>query len=293
MEGRQTSSRGFVRTADYIQTQLKEQGLQPVLLKEYRLQYASLQHYIESATVRLVGVDSLSLMRGTDFVVHQQEKKAEVQFSPRVQNLIESKPYQPQKNVQTASTVSSSSLHVAGYIPGRHPQKRDSLIILIAPVDGWGAQGSQTYSDGTDLAVSATSLLEVVRRISEVQQSWSAMAPSIMVAFVSGTKGTCDGPQAFLRTLPWAKRYISHLVVLNDVNPCEWSKIVAGEGITAKVHVLNDSQIQFPADNSTPFFPWIRRDRYLRTPYFDLLTNKTLHQAETAYQLVWDFQKRH
>ncbi len=287
MEGRSTASRGFLRAADYVQGQLREMGLQPILSGEYRLQYAAVQHYISRSTVQLIGPDSLNLQRGIDYILHQNEQVASVQFSPRVNGLLEFGAYEAHSDVQTESTVSTSSIHVAGYIPGQGPDSRDSLIVLIAPLDGWGAQGIQSFSDGSDLGASATALLEVVRNLSDMQRKWAVIGPSIFVAFVSGTKGVCDGPGALLRTFPWAKSYLKSVVILSDANDCNWSEIVAAERIAAPVTVLESDNISMLNDPSTSFIPWARREKYLRSPYLDRLVSDAMSQAETAYGLIW------
>jgi len=141
--------------------------------------------------------------------------------------------------VEKQSSISTAPMHIAGFIAGANPVHRDSLTIVLAPADGFGLQGTWSWTDGSDSGASAAALLEIARRVNLMQSRWSLSKRTIMIAFLSSTMVDCVGPKAFYRNLPWSKSQVASIqVIVPDIsNSCEWQGISGDAGISAPVFI--------------------------------------------------------
>ncbi len=274
-EGRKTGTRGFNRAAAYVAGQLSEFGLQPVLSDEFRLQYASKISMIPRAQVSIVGVDTLSFVRGTDYLVEpgsgagtiripiqriDAEQGVQIPDSLSISVINHTRPdgnfgasyptihiregllasfpaaeYEVVVTTEKISTVSTAPMHIVGYIPGADPVHRDSLRIILAPIDGFGLDGQRSWTDGSDSSMPASALLEVARRMSHLQNTWGIFKSSFMIAFVSGTRGSCDGGVSLFRNLPWDKSRVASLAVIESEGSrdCDWGGVLKTTDLSA------------------------------------------------------------
>lgn len=189
-------------------------------------------------------------------------------------------------DVRKTRHASAPIVQVAGMLPGRGIQARDSLVVLLAPYDGYGVQGERSWTDGGDLAIGAAALLEVAVRSGVVQRNWRIFDRSIMIAFVSGTRGESDGASAWLDVLPWAKDHVSHVILVSDDE--------STPGRPSGVSVFQSARIMriSPAADDTSVvgqrlrespFGILPRDELLRGRALDATAVRTLDLAERIY----------
>jgi len=290
VEGRATGSRGFLRAANYISNEMKLAGLQPVLANSYRHQYASQIRVWDRADIRLVGADTLQLVPGRDVLVGIPYSNTEGTLSSEIVKRMSRQTYVVRRNVAYHSEVTTSTIHVSGMIPGRYPVQRDSLILIVAAVDGLGQQGVDSYTDGSDSGIAAAALLEVMNRISETQDTWSLYGPTIMIGFLSGSEGDCLGPEAAFRNVPWQKSRLLRIIALQDNSgtTCDWHGMAEKEGIASRLEVFTVPGLQIPLDNTMPFYPYIRRDKWLRLAGPLRLANETAWFADLVFNSLSD-----
>ncbi len=288
MEGRETGTRGFLRAATYVSSELEKVGLQPIQGKSYRHQYASRIMVLAPAVINLIGRDSLRLVQGDDYLVGHKDGVAEILYSPRVTDLVTNRGYLVRPNVVSTETVTTSTVHISGFIPGRLPVRRDSLILILAALDGQGRQGVSSYTDGSDLGVASAALLETVRRISRMQDTWSVLGPTILVSFVSGTLEDCQGPDSVLRSLQWKKSNVVRVIVLEDskIASCEWDKMLLEQGISAPITILTASKAATDKDASMMFYPLVRREKLIPLIGIPYLVQDAAMLAQKSLELV-------
>jgi len=287
-EGRGNGTRGFVQSSVFIASLLKSSGLQPILEQEYRHQYPSKITVVEKSNIWLAGKDTLQFIRGQDFLIHLPMGSPEIVFSPVAREKIDSGLYSEIRDVKSRKQVTLSTLHVSGIIPGRDPVKRDSLVWIFAPLDGFGLQGSNSYTDGSDTGIATAALLEVTRRIADMQQSWSFVGHSIMVSFLSGSRIECQGPQNAFKMIPWDKKHIKRVIILEDapLSECPWTEMADAQGVMAPVLILSGMPPVVTSDSSTPFYPFILRSRLLEKSVMDALVAQSMDLSKQAMRLV-------
>ena len=190
----------------------------------------------------------------------------------RISRAVWEEPHDPDErwtiNITKEEQIVTAAMNVAGYIAGADPGWRDSLIVIVAPVDGDGLQGSHSLTDGSDSSVAAAALLEMTRRITVLQSQWSVFRPSFLIAFVSGTRRACDGPRALMRNIPWSKGNISSIHVLTAAGgtQCNWAKLTAEAGIAAPTTVRSIPRPRLESEESD-FGAWHLRQQLLTGDY--------------------------
>lgn len=283
-EGRSSGTRGFLRAAAYVSAQLEVLGLQPIQAKSYRHQYASRIHVLESASVNLIGRDTLQLVQGVDFLVADLRHSDQILLSKKIREMIFSGGHKVHSQIEVKEQVTTSTQHVSGFLPGRHPAWKDSLILIMAPLDGQGLQGPYSYTDGTDLGVAAAALLELTGRMSSTQKSWSFFKPTIMVSFLSGSIGDCEGPENAIRNLPWKKSYVSKVIVLTDSQApdCDWPSMISRNGLPSSLVELKAPLLETPEEITMAFYPFVVRDRMIRTLGIARLVRNAAFLSEEA-----------
>ncbi|MDA1027535.1 MAG: hypothetical protein O3B41_00560 [Bacteroidetes bacterium] len=284
-EGRGSGTRGFLRTAAYVSAELELMGLQPIQIKSFRHQYASRIRILERASVNLIGRDTLQLIHGVDFLVADLRQSDQVQLSKKIREMIFVDGYKVHPEIEVEEQVTTSTQHVSGFLPGRHPVWKDSLILILAPLDGLGLQGPNSYTDGTDLGVAASALLELARRMADAQKSWSFFKPTLMVSFLSGSLGGCEGPENALRNLPWKKSYVSKVIVLIDSHAldCDWPSMISRNGLPSRLIELKAPLLETPEEVTMPFYPFVLRDRMIRTHGIAKLVRNAASLSEQAF----------
>lgn len=294
LEGRESATRGFSRTAAYIAARLKGFGIQPVLAGEYRWQYATRNSAVISSSVQLLSPDSLQLIRGEDYLLTGVEKSVQMagqgrlpqnvpglQWNTEIDSLSRSGMWKWDVSIDVESGINLSSMHIAGFLPGAKPQERDSLVILVAPIDGMGMQGNLSWSDGSDSALPAATLLEVTRRLSSLQRTWSLFGSSMMIVFVSGTRSECSGVDAFLTHLPWDRSHVQavHLLDIREPQACRWKERMAEHGLETSEIIFH--QVYAPSIESSilGFDGWFPRSDLLRSGALEQATNEVIRAA--------------
>ncbi len=255
-EGRARGTRGFLRTADYIADQLKASQVQPFLRGQYKQQYAASVTHLARAEVLFLGSDTLNLVQGEDFFVFPGTD--DVQLSPASQELLKDEKYALSRFVEQEERITTSSIHVVGYIPGRDPRSRDSLIVVFAQADGIGAQGAVSYTGGRDAGTGTAALLEVSRRLSTIQDQWSLLGPSVMVSFLSGSRLDCTGLESAMKNFPWQREYILNVIVLDESShpTCRW------EDLSPEIQILRATSTE-SNEETAPFSPYFLRSELL------------------------------
>jgi len=287
-EGRKTGTRGYFHSANYVAARLKEYRLHPTLLDEYRQQVAIKLRTPERIRIYLSERDTLNLVQGQDFILLPTQDDFDVLYSPAITSQIQAGRYKLTEEVRSQEQITTGAIHVGGFIPGRHPVLRDSLVIVLAPLDGMGIQGLISYTDGSDFGIASAALLEFVRRFSVMQDRWSFFGPSVLVQFVSGTRQGCQGPEAALRNLPWDKKRVQTIIVMDDAqNPsCDWSKLIREQKILAPLHTLHPNEWALPEAGTMPFYPLVRRDRRIRTPELSFVVQEALKMSSATMELI-------
>ena len=297
LEGRESATRGFSRTASYIAARLKGFGIQPVLAAEYRLQYAAQTSAVTQSSIQLVTPDSLDLIRGEDYLVsglseslrmsgqgRLPQNVAGLHWNARLDSLSRNSTWDWRISIDVESGINLASMHIAGFLPGAKPQERDSLIILVAPVDGLGMQGISSWSDGTDTSLPSAALLEVTRRLSELERSWSLFGQTVMIVFASRTRSDCSGVDALLKHLPWDRTYVRAIHLLDARHPqaCRWQESIAEHGINSSRLLFH--QVNTPAINPSVagFGTWFPRSDLLRSATIDPAVAEVLRVAENV-----------
>lgn len=301
-EGRRTASRGFTRTASYLAGQMREAGLQPVLSGEYRIQYASTIRRASEASVQWLGRDTTRAVRGEDFLITDRPDafsgRGSVSDLPDFDWLIwntevtESRDGKQEWTMQVKmeERVSTAPMHVVGLIPGAHPVSRDSLVVVLAPVDGSGLQGSGSWTDGSDLSIPAVSVLSAMRQAAAHQETWTLYSQTIMVALLSGSSEECQGPDAFFRHFPWDRSMVSQVVVVSmqTESNCDWQALWqrhVGIGSGPKIVVLR-AYAPFPKSADSGFGQWRPRSESLLPDALEVGTNEALRLAREIMSLL-------
>lgn len=301
-EGRGTATRGFTRAATYLAGQMRNSGLHPVQSGEYRMQYAARIRRSLETRILWLGTDTTRAVAGTDYLI--VDPPVAISESGPLDRL----PHFPwivwndkvdagrdpatrwSMHIQVQEQSTTAPMHVGGMIPGAHPVQRDSLVIWIAPVDGTGLQGVQSWTDGSDLAIPAAAVLAAMRQVSGQQDSWAAYPQTIMVAFLSGTRTDCSGPDMFFRHLPWDRALVSRVLVaeMDGDHGCDWEGLwnqYADIASGPRIRVL-DAYAPFSANADLGFEAWRPRSRTQRPELLNAATSEALRLAREIVRWV-------
>lgn len=237
MEGRQTAARGFTRAAAYVAGRMRNMGLQPVLQREYRMQYAARISRANRMDMRIVDRDTTRWLPGKEFLVVDVPSRwraaGQGPVLPGTEFLMWqdgltaewSASVQWYFDVQVQEDATTAPMHVIGMLPGADPLVRDSVVVMIAPLDGFGLQRIQSWTDGRDVSIPAAALLETTRRLATLQRRWAFLPHSVMVVFASGTIDGCQGVEALVRNLPWDRSRLKavHVLRMGADERCDWA----------------------------------------------------------------------
>jgi hypothetical protein len=296
MEGRQTAARGFVRAANYVAGRLRNMGLQPVLQREYRMQYAARISRANRMDMRVIDQDTVQWMpgkefllidvpsgwqaagrggpvAGNDFMVFQDEVAS---------NWTENVQWRFDVRVQEDATT--APMHVVGMLPGADPVQRDSLVVLMAPMDGYGLQRVQSWTDGRDVSIPAAALLEATRRLATLQRQWAFLPYSVLVVFVSGTVDACQGVDSLVRHFPWDTNAIKavHILRMEADTRCHWR-----DGWPPAVPVSHwTAYTPFSPDGTFGFGPWRPRSEMLDVDALDAAVAEAMRVAQGVMEAV-------
>ena len=129
-----------------------------------------------------------------------------------------------------------------------------------------------------------------MNRISETQDTWSLYGPTIMISFLSGSEGDCIGPEAAFRNVPWEKSSLLRIIALQDNSgtTCDLHGIAEKEGITSRLEVFTVPSVPIPLDSTMPFYPYIRRDKWLRLADPQRLANEAAWFADLVFNSLLD-----
>jgi len=180
-------------------------------------------------------------------------------------------------SVSKESSISTGIVHVAAMLPGAHPEYRDSLTVFLAALDGFGIQGGRQWTDGSDLGIPATALLETAARTAVLQRQWSHVRSSILFGWLSDTRSDCSGPSAFLRRIPWMTAQIRHVVFVVPASPvqfgCDWEALrVEAEHLlpATRVELLAEYDESDSRSSEDPFpTDLILRSDWVDAPWLD------------------------
>lgn len=292
-EGRETASRGYARTATYLAQQLRRQGLQPILSGEYRVQYAASIRRVVHDNVAFVGQDTTRLERGGDYLLVGAEESVNILGASHLVEFpgliwredLEHPQSSLDADIRVDMRVTTAPMHVIGLIPGADPAQRDSVVVWLAPSDAIGMQGDQSWTDGTDLSIPSAALMAAARRASSIQQTWASYPQTILVAFVSGTRATCQGPSMLARHFPWDTSRISRVVIADMSSPsrCDWEAIFSD--VHGDIYILDAYQpFLLPADFG--FGPFRPRSEMQRLEVLDVATSEALRLSQEWLDLL-------
>lgn len=193
-------------------------------------------------------------------------------------------------------------VQVAGMLTGRGLNTRDSLVVLLAPYDGFGAQGDASWTTGADLGMAASALLEVAVRSGSVQRNWRLFDKSVMIAFISGTHGGGRGIDTWLEVVPWDRDRISHVILVSDAPrsaecPAEcpadenaWPTLSEAPESAEVVRVAptrTDTSVIAQRLRRADF-SILRREELLRGAGLEAATDQTLDLARRVYDHLLD-----
>ena len=294
-EGRRTATRGFNRTASYLAGQLRDAGIQPVRSGEYRIQYAARIRRSLETRILWLGSDTTRAVAGEDFLIMEAptavEESGSFERLPQYPWIVWNEDIDSNRgpadrwsmDIRVEERATTAPMHIAGMIPGAHPTKRDSVVIWIAPVDGTGLQGEQSWTDGSDLAIPAAALLSAMRRAAGHQQDWAVYPQTIMVAFLSGTRDDCAGPDMFFRHLPWDRSLVSRVMVAEMASEgnCNWESLwldYAGDTLRTQIKTLQ-AYVPFSAAAEQGFGTWRSRSEALRPVTLDVASSEAQRLA--------------
>lgn len=301
-EGRRTASRGFTRTSTYLAAQMREAGLQPVLSDEYRIQYAATLRRASDVRVQWLGPDTSLAVPGKDHLIVGRPESysgkgilAELPDPDWLvwnEEILEEHPLSDRWSIEVVveERVSTAPMHVVGMIPGADPERRDSLVLVLAPVDGSGLQGVASWTDGSDLAIAAASVLAVMRQAAEYQQTWAVYPQTIMVALLSGSRDECQGPDMFFRNFVWDRSMVSRIVVssMQKETGCDWASLWNryGPSNPGPEMVVLRAHAPFADSNDSGFGPWRPRVETQDPDVLDMATSEVLRLAREIVTLL-------
>ncbi len=141
-----------------------------------------------------------------------------------------------------------SGQNMSGMVLGANPVLRKELVVVAARLDGFGAVNGVALTDGTDLAVGASALLETARVVAGIQDRIGPYGRTILFAFWSGSLSSHSGMRAFLKHPPWARSAIHSLIYVADAGESteEVSRLAGDYGM--KIHVIGSPPLWIPAD---------------------------------------------
>ena len=300
MEGRQTATRGFGRAAAYVAGRLRGMGIQPVLQGEYRWQYAAMIRRANRLDLRVIDPDTTRWLPGRDMLITDIPQRwrasgqglsipgadflrwrdgAQASWSEEARWRFE---------VDVVEEVTTAPMHVMGYLAGADPLLRDSLVVLVAPLDGFGLQREQSWTDGRDLSLPAAVVLEATRRLTTMQRQWAFLPHSTMIVFISGTWDACQGGEALLRHLPWDKEAVLgiHVVRMAADERCDWPRLVSGQADLDIPVTLWPVYSPFDPEAGFGFGPWRPRSMVLRDEATTLAVDEALRVARGLMEAI-------
>lgn len=301
-EGRQTATRGFARAAVYVADQMRQVQLQPVLVGEYRMQYAALLRRSAGVSVQLIGSDTTNALHGDDFLITGAPRELhmagvmpslpDVDWLQWSEDMYESRGSTSRWSVDISvdERVSTAPMHVVGMLPGSHPVRRDSVVLVLAPLDGDGMKGSESWTDGSDLSLPAAALLHTMRQMAEYQHTWALYTHSTLFGLLSGTRDDCQGPSQFIRHLPWERSRVSTVIVVSmQVDwACDWNALLRdsfSENSGPEV-VLLQAYAPYGSLGATEFGSWRRRASLMQSDVLDEATTEVLRLARRLLEHV-------
>jgi len=296
-EGRRTATLGFNRAANYLSGQMRAAGLQPVLSGEYRMQYAALLSRTLRARIRLLGRDTTEVRQGVGYLItstpSSTNASGRLPSLPEMEWLLWADEFGTERGtfgrwemeVTTEKQASTAPMHVMGMLPGAHPAGKDSLVIVLAPIDGSGLQGTDSWTDGSDLAIPPAALLSGMRQMATNQQTWSIYPQTTLFALLSGTRDACQGPQQFLKHLTWDRSMVSSVTIISmqtDAH-CDWQALLRASGLEAPIEILH-AYAPFDAPSETGFGSWRPRSETQRPDALDVATTEALRLAREVVE---------
>ena len=303
VEGRQTATRGFFRAAAYLSARMDESGLQPVLVDEYRMQYAARLRRATDLSVQVIGEDTTVVRQGNDFLVTGAPQPLDVSGTVPTLPVLDWIQWSEDIRIDMGSEstwrmvaeveayVSTAPMHIVGMLPGADPVRRDSLTLIVAPVDGAGLQGAESWTDGGDLTLPAAAVLSVMRRMASYQNRWSLYPESTMFSLLSGTRDGCLGPEQFLRNAPWDRSRISRIIVVTmqaDAT-CDWPGLLNGIA-DDQAHAPNIVRFRayapFEAQAASGFGSWRMRSSIQQTDALNRATTEAIRLAREIMAII-------
>ena len=180
--------------------------------------------------------------------------------------------------------VAASTVHVGGFIPGRSVRSRDSLLVIVAPLDGQGQQGGVAYTDGSRPGIAATALVELAHRASAVQQQWKLFDYTILVTFVSGLHPNCPVSERWLRTLPWDRTAVRAILVMQDRRT---SCTTPDPGLDIRYVGLSSPGLSVNGQGAVTG-GIVRQSEMIRGSSLDELIERSRTLARTSYRIMLD-----
>lgn len=119
-----------------------------------------------------------------------------------------------QARVNTTYQPQAGAINMMGYLSGKHPVRREELVIVCADLDAVGQYAGVTTMDFRNFGTSTASLLEVARNMGYITRRWQLPERSVMLAVWSGSRIGNAGLRYFLENPTWALDKITSVVYI-------------------------------------------------------------------------------
>ena len=116
--------------------------------------------------------------------------------------------------VNTTYQPQAGAINMMGYFSGKHPVRREELVIVCADLDAVGQYAGVATMDFRNLGASTASLLEIARNLGYITRRWQLPERSVMVAVWSGSRLGNAGLRYFLENPTWSLDDISSVVYI-------------------------------------------------------------------------------
>ena len=115
-------------------------------------------------------------------------------------------PHQIRMRVVTDYQRDAGAINVLGFLAGKHPVRREELVLVCADLDAIGQVGGVRTLDPRDVGTHAAALLEVARNYSGLTRWMDVPERTILFAVFSGSRLGNAGLKAYLQNPLWEMR---------------------------------------------------------------------------------------
>ncbi|MFQ5569471.1 MAG: M28 family peptidase [Rhodothermales bacterium] len=106
--------------------------------------------------------------------------------------------------VETQRLPNAGALNIMAYVPGKHPQRAEELVVVCADLDAVGPFAGVRTLDADHLGTGVAALLEVARQYAFYSRYQTVPERTILFAVFSGARQGYAGLRSYLRHPLWA-----------------------------------------------------------------------------------------